>query len=321
MLASSLNDQYTSLVWSTWYNGLEVPSRFGLTHEVLGGSIVMNAGEVPDRARMNLQVGWIELVQLLAGRFDKTAYERRCPKANLDLFTYEMAYGPRIVSYDDNWVYYRDSDMAAPAIPPFSGEKTEYRNRIRRVLVALEHDPLSRQAILYIGRPNETGTSRHSCTTCIQFLIRREAVHAIVTMRSWDLLKGLPYDLMMFGGLTEAVARHFGLQAASVRVVAGSAHVYEEDVKRGMLPVGLKYGPDGLIEDRFYSPTYRKFLFQDESVVTPSGPEYTKEPFGKIQEFFQGQVGAHWNTMPAGLIMATLEAGAEAPSITCEVPA
>jgi hypothetical protein len=195
----TFGQSYNELVKSTIESGIKVQSRFGDTHEQIGGRITFPAGYLVQRRRMNYTIGWMELLQLLAGKYDAFSIERAAPRAKLSLFTPSMAYGPRV----------------APQIP--------------RILDALTNDPQSRQAIVFVGTKEDGPTNDQPCTTSIQFLIRGAAVHSIVSMRSWDLAKGLPYDVFMFGGLTLVMSHILNYKNGSVTVTAGSCHVYDED--------------------------------------------------------------------------------------------
>lgn len=178
--------------------GALIDSRYGPCTEVVGGQLVVPTGILVERRGINLSIGWMEMLQLAAGVFDLDAMKRIAPNADHSLMTKAMAYGPRI------------------------------NLRIQNIIHALREDPLTRQAVLFIGVPENGPTSDLPCTVTIQFLIRDETLHAVVSMRSWDLCRGLPYDLMMFSGLTMLVARCLGYAAGSMIVNAGSSHIYRD---------------------------------------------------------------------------------------------
>ena len=193
---------YKSIIDAVLASGLETPSRYGPTREVLGMSLILPAGRMVRRKGISEALGWMELTQLIAGVFDPEALKKVAPKAQHELFTSQMAYGPRL------------------------------KDQMHNVIRTLRRDPLSRQAVLFVGKPEDGPTSDLPCTETIQLLLRDESLNAVVSMRSWDLIKGLPYDLMMFGGLVQALAAVLDRDPGWVRVTAGSAHVYEEDLER-----------------------------------------------------------------------------------------
>jgi thymidylate synthase len=160
---------------------------------------------------MNLKVGWVELLQLLAGIHDPRAYDVYAPKSRKQLFTPEMAYGPRTRAF-----WYRAVDQ-------------------------LRQNPDNRAVVVPVGDLQEEMGSVDDrtlpCTLGLQFLVRWERVHCVAHMRSLDCILGLPYDVVMFGGVTRAVAACLKLQPGTVVIQAGSCHVYQADaVEPGRLP-------------------------------------------------------------------------------------
>jgi hypothetical protein len=118
---------------------------------------------------------------------------------------------------------------------------------------ALKCDPTTRQAAVFVGSKFDGPTNAQPCTSSISFLQRAGYLHAFVAMRSWDLLTGLPYDLMVFHALTAALARcltlerpdapmvsstEFPVRPGIVQVQAASAHVYVEKNVATSMPLG-----------------------------------------------------------------------------------
>ena len=205
---------YAELVETVRNYGSIVPSRMGPTREKLGLQVVTIPGYIQQRHGFNKRLGYMELAQLLAGVYRPDYLARVAPNAQHGLFTPQMAYGPRAL-----------------------GQMTE-------IVRVLRNDPGTRQAVLFIGQRSDGPTSDLPCTVTIQFLRRAGFLHAIVSMRSWDLIKGLPYDLMMFGGLQMLVANVLGDEEGSLLVNAGSAHVYEEDFAKTPTPRRLAFSVD-----------------------------------------------------------------------------
>lgn len=193
-----MTPDYKTLIDCVQETGCDVEVRGFRTKEILTARVRFPAGQRIVRKGTNAALGYMELLQLLAGTFDAEALKRVAPKANHSLFTPQMAYGPRI----------------APQLP--------------QVLLELQQDPETRQAVIYVGKPFEMPDAR-PCTETIQFLIRRGELLTVVNMRSWDLVKGLTYDMVMFGGLALAAGAIIGVPAGAVLVSAGSAHVYDYD--------------------------------------------------------------------------------------------
>lgn len=200
---------YRSLCLDVIDNGAAVESRFGDTLELTGDvSFRFQAGDIPDRPKMSLQVCFCELMQLLAGIYDPSMFKKLSPNAQHSLFTKEMAYGPRTYEF------------------------------IPRIIQELRANPNTREAILFVGRAYQTCTSSEPCTNSLQFLVRGKELKTVVSMRSLDLLKGLPVDMVMFGGLAQAIAACVGeeIKATDITIQVGSAHIYCDDITAGKVP-------------------------------------------------------------------------------------
>lgn len=100
------------------------------------------------------------------------------------------------------------------------------------VVDTLEGDRDSRQAVMNIWR-ERPGVSRDiPCTLSMQFLIRRNKLDCVVTMRSQDIVLGYTYDVFTFSMVANAVRlllRERGIKVplGYLHVTAGSLHVYE----------------------------------------------------------------------------------------------
>lgn len=162
------------------------------------------AGRFVARKGLARRLAAAELLLILAGRTDPEVLSWAAPKADPTLFVGPIsAYGPRIFEDD----------------------------QLGRAVEVLRDDPSSRQAACLIIRPSDVGRVQPPCTVGIQWLIRDHALYATVWMRSWDLIKGLPYDMVVFGGLTRVLASVLGVPAGRVTVIATSAHYYVGDVR------------------------------------------------------------------------------------------
>lgn len=192
-------DSYSRLVNKVLREGSPTESRFGLTRESLNVQFTFQAGTLVYRPKLAKVLGWMELCQLIGGVYDPQQIIRVAPNAQVGLFTSQMAYGPRIVDH------------------------------VSAIVAALHSDPLTRQAVLFIAKRSDGPTSKLPCTLTIQFIIRHSVLYVHVSMRSWDLIRGLPYDIVMFGGLTQVVAHLLNVKAGLVTVTAGSTHVYVKD--------------------------------------------------------------------------------------------
>jgi len=192
-----MHPHYDDVLRHLYATGRPVRVRGLDTYEALGTQVQIKAGVFPWRNGLAPGLGVAEGLMILAGVFYPEVIARVAPKADLTLFDESTAYGPRL------------------------------RTQLPRALSVLSKAPDSRRANMLVSRISDLADAPAPCTTAIQFLVRRGCLETLVTMRSWDVAWGLPYDLMQFGILTMAAASSLGLLPGLVRVTAGSCHVYE----------------------------------------------------------------------------------------------
>lgn len=197
---------YRKFIQEVMTCGELVYPRGQMTIELTGTYFMFEATKMFYRPGMNTALGWAELMMLLCGFYDPSVIQYAAPKADMSLYNPKLMYGPR--------VYYQYSGL----------------------IKTLKEDPDTREAILVIGSGDDGATWDQPCTTSIQFLLRHGRLNAHVNMRSQDLIKGLPYDVQMFSGLTQSVALELGVFPGTVVIKHGSAHIYAADLER-LLPV------------------------------------------------------------------------------------
>lgn len=106
------------------------------------------------------------------------------------------------------------------------------------VVEALENDIDSRQAVLTIWRERPGPSKDIPCTVAMQFFIRAHKteeepkLHAVVTMRSNDIILGFTYDVFTFSMVAKAVQlllaeRGIDVTLGNLHVNAGSLHLYD----------------------------------------------------------------------------------------------
>lgn len=193
---------YSHLLDAALNGGSPAPSRHGGTSELLDVTVESYPGEMVRRDNINYNIGYVEALAMVAGVYETNALKLLAPNSQHVLFTINMAYGPRVTL------------------------------QLPRVIEKLRDDPWTRQAIVFVGKPEDGATNDQPCTTTLQYLLRDGYLRCSARMRSWDLVKGLPYDLMMFHAVNAVVAHCVGAQPGPVTVCAASAHVYDRDAGR-----------------------------------------------------------------------------------------
>ena len=107
------------------------------------------------------------------------------------------------------------------------------------VVDQLDADVDTRQAVINIWRERPAMSKDIPCTLSMQFLVRNNCVHSVVTMRSHDIVKGFTYDVFTFSMVANAVRlllmakepqKWSGLKLGNLTVTAGSLHLYSSDL-------------------------------------------------------------------------------------------
>lgn len=171
--------------------------RGQMVTEVKNTTFIFHPGDVFTRKGGNPTIGFIEALQFIGGTFDIRNFERWTPNARLDLFTSQSAYGPRTY------------------------------NNFAWIVNELLEDPMSRRAVLTIARPSDVPETM-PCTTSIQFQISSLGLVTSVTMRSNDLVWGLPTDMIQFGAVSQMIANCLGVRKGYCVVRSGNTHIYDD---------------------------------------------------------------------------------------------
>jgi len=101
------------------------------------------------------------------------------------------------------------------------------------VIGELKKNPDSRRAIMIYTRPsmwvdyNYNGMSDFMCTNAVQYVIREGSVHAIVQMRSNDVVFGYKNDYAWQKHVLDLVSISLNVPAGYIFWNVGSLHVYE----------------------------------------------------------------------------------------------
>lgn len=106
------------------------------------------------------------------------------------------------------------------------------------VVDVLRARPDSRQAVVSLYDSdrdlNRSEVVDVPCTVALQFKVRDDRLELWTVMRSNDAWLGLPYDLMQFAMVQEAVAAAVGVPAGRYHHSAGSMHLYDRHVPRSV---------------------------------------------------------------------------------------
>lgn len=102
------------------------------------------------------------------------------------------------------------------------------------VVNELKRDPDSRRAVIHIRSPFDSKEAKLDvpCTLTLQYFIRDEALHSIVSMRSSDLILGIAYDVPAFTLFQEMLALELGVKLGTYTHISNSLHIYENKFKQ-----------------------------------------------------------------------------------------
>lgn len=103
-----------------------------------------------------------------------------------------------------------------------------------RVLNLLKVKPFSRQAVIQIFDSDDLLESHEDipCTCTMQFFVRKNRLHLLVSMRSNDAFLGLPHDVFSFSMIQEIMAVALGYEIGTYKHSVGSLHLYDTNVEK-----------------------------------------------------------------------------------------
>ena len=190
-----------------------------------------------------------------------------------------------------------------PVLPKFAGDGTiyygAYGHRIRRrfgfdqlegAYFALKNNPTSRQVVIQIWDPTADlptyyGTPRDPdipCNICAMLKIRDERLEWHQVMRSNDIYRGTPHNLIQFTCMQEILAGWLGIDVGSFHLSCDSLHIYEKDLKNCNSDSDLivPNNPDNLALDKKQSDEQLTLLW--ENIKSLSNPLLTPKKYSKI---------------------------------------
>ena len=112
----------------------------------------------------------------------------------------------------------------------YSGENG---NQYQNVLEELRQNPNSRRAVMIYTRPHMhydykfLGMNDFMCTNAVQYLIRDDKLHAIVNMRSNDVVYGFKNDYAWQEYVALQLCDELATQLGDIVWNVGSLHIYE----------------------------------------------------------------------------------------------
>jgi thymidylate synthase len=200
--------------------GAEQSSRAGATKELLHVALSVQDPRqrfvISRTPPINIAFALAEVLWILGGRNDSafinyfnSGYSRFCSDGPV----YHGAYGDRL-------------------------RRHLGIDQLERAYDALRANPDTRQVVLQIwdstidlpGPTGEPVSKDIPCNIVAMLKIRSGALEWTQIMRSNDLFRGLPYNIIQFTALQEVLAGWLGVRMGSYHQVSDSLHIYEKEV-------------------------------------------------------------------------------------------
>jgi thymidylate synthase len=186
-----------SLWWQIEQEGRSHASRMGPTYEMLDATLTFNSYSAPYRPGISRRLGLVEMLQVFSAYFDERHLKQVAPNLKYQ-YTLTHAYGIKIAQ------------------------------QLPKVIEQLCDNHETRRAMLYIGKPEDGFEVDRPCMQLVQFQIRDGLLYTSVYARSWDVLSGLPYDVLVLNGLAQLVAHFTTTAPLRTTFHVGSLHLYHE---------------------------------------------------------------------------------------------
>lgn len=190
---------YNKLVKEVAEKGETKRSHGAKTKEISGVTLKVPANKSFLRTGMNTSLAALEALMFCSGEFNIELIKKVAPNARHDLYEKQSDYGPRTAS------------------------------QVAAAVKAILNDRDTRRAVIQFNTMSHivSNPTDMACTMSMQFIRNDNNIDSHVTMRSSDLVYGLPMDLVMFGSMTQVVAASSGYKAGDVYLSVGSMHLYE----------------------------------------------------------------------------------------------
>jgi len=102
-------------------------------------------------------------------------------------------------------------------------------DQVATLLHGLKEDPASRRHIICGWSPG-TPASLPPCHVLYQFYVHENTLHVQMYQRSADLFLGVPFNIASTALLTHLIAHECSMEAGTMRLILGDAHIYENHI-------------------------------------------------------------------------------------------
>jgi len=213
--------EYKDLISRILSNGKEYKDRTGQgTLAVFGETIKVNLKNgfpIVTARKIAFKQAVGELTAFLRGYTKKSEFQ------SVGCNYWDKFDGPDIDDlgpiYGKQWVHWE--------CPPFGKDSKTFLNQINVLVAHLKNEPHSRRHILTTWNPGELNQMvLPPCHLMAQFNVHNNTLDCIVTMRSCDIMLGLPYDLIVYALLQHILAYQCKYQIGTLQFNLANAHIY-----------------------------------------------------------------------------------------------
>lgn len=175
----------------------------------------------------------------------------------------------------------------------FGSEPSSDWNQWDYVKDELRRDPDSRRAVIHIRMPQDSYMASKDvpCTLSLQFFIRNDELHQVVSMRSSDLILGIAYDVPAFTLMQELLALELGVRPGSYTHISNSLHIYERHY--------------GMVEKIINDPTFVGKLANESALPMKQMTTFPNLP---LMNLFEEKMRASSNVQDLFNVIDDLEA-------------
>lgn len=146
-------------------------------------------------------------------------------------------------------------------------------DQLFKIIELLKIDPNSRRGVINLNyaNPDVIRTKDEPCTIALQFYIRHNKLCCTVMMRSNDIWRGLPYDIVYFTLLQTIIANALGYETGTYTHFATSLHMYDKDedkIRKCLEPSRKVKNFDIDYKTLFTDAKYLYEVVNNENIVT-----------------------------------------------------
>ena len=186
------------LIGQTLNGGVDVVVRGLKTRENLNRTVWLDGHNLVMREGMDPLLGVLLSQYILSGKGDTEVLVKYAKELDATI----------------PWEDYDDASRV--------GSQLEY------IILELLYNSTSRRAVMYLGNSYDS-IDKRPCIESIQFLRRYGFLYVLINMRSWDLVKEMPLDILTWGLVGQAVSYCLDNEPVRLRFNVASAHVYHND--------------------------------------------------------------------------------------------